>query len=141
MQCLAHGIFKIAVFCSLTTYFLSPWQPSACMDCSGKIANGEPRVGYRQEAWQFEGIMTRWLHLTCALAGAQNGIQRISQLEGWDRMGYDASKEIREVSQNSNQRTDVTQQLGPSFFFSFFLNVGAVFLLRAKRQTYCAVGT
>ena len=36
--------------------------------------------------------MTRWLHLQCALGGAQGGVQRISQLEGWDRMGYDASK-------------------------------------------------
>jgi len=47
--------------------------------------------------FRYEGIMTRWLHLACGLRGAMGGIRRISQLEGFDRIGYDASKEIREV--------------------------------------------
>jgi hypothetical protein len=66
------------------------------MHCKGAIKNGEPRVGFRQNTSQwYEGIMTRWLHLPCALGGAQGGVQRIGQLEGWDRVGYDCSAEIR----------------------------------------------
>ena len=61
------------------------------MCCQSSIANGEPRVGVREPAWRYEGIQTRWLRLPCALAGASGGVQRMSQLEGWDRMGYDAS--------------------------------------------------
>ncbi len=59
------------------------------MYCKGKIDNGEPRVGNRQESRFYEGIQTRWLHLGCALRGAEGGVQRITQLEGWDRMGYE----------------------------------------------------
>jgi hypothetical protein len=35
------------------------------------------------------------MHLSCALDGANGGIERLSQLKGWDRMGYDCSLEIR----------------------------------------------
>ena len=66
------------------------------MCCQSSIANGEPRVGVREPAWRYEGIQTRWLRLPCALAGASGGVQRMSQLEGWDRMGYDVNLEIRQ---------------------------------------------
>ena len=43
----------------------------------------------------YEGLQTRWMHLSCALDGANGGIERLSQLKGWDRMGYDCSLEVR----------------------------------------------
>jgi hypothetical protein len=43
-------------------------------------------------------MQKRWQHLSCALGGGAGGIQRITQLKGWERMGYDVSKEIREVT-------------------------------------------
>jgi hypothetical protein len=69
-------------------------KPSNCMSCQGSIKNGEVRVGNRKKAWAFEGFQTRWMHLTCALNGASGGIDRITQLGGWDRMGYDCSLEV-----------------------------------------------
>jgi poly [ADP-ribose] polymerase len=67
-------------------------KPSPCMSCKGAIKNGEPRVGNRQESLFYEGIQTRWMHLSCA----KHHVSRISQLEGWDRMGYDVNFEIRQ---------------------------------------------
>jgi hypothetical protein len=66
------------------------------MLCKGKISNGEPRVGNRMESQFYEGIQTRWMHLTCALKTRK--VTRITQLEGWDRMGYDVNLEIRECT-------------------------------------------
>ena len=40
-------------------------KPSPCMHCYGKIANGEPRVGNREQAWQFEGIMSKSIFPSC----------------------------------------------------------------------------
>ena len=40
-------------------------KPSPCMHCYGKIANGEPRVGNREQAWQFEGIMSTSIFPSC----------------------------------------------------------------------------
>ena len=48
-------------------------------------------------------MQTRWAHIQCALRGAyswasrsHDKVERLSQLAGWDRMGYDANLEIRE---------------------------------------------
>ena len=71
-------------------------KPSACMLCQGKLKNGEPRVGNRVQSNYYEGIQTRWMHLTCALNTRQ--VKRITQLEGWDRMGYDVNLEIRQCT-------------------------------------------
>jgi len=71
-------------------------KPAPCMLCKGKISNGEPRVGNRMESQFYEGIQTRWMHLTCALKTRK--VTRITQLEGWDRMGYDVNLEIRECT-------------------------------------------
>jgi len=71
-------------------------KPAPCMLCKGKISNGEPRVGNRMESQFCEGIQTRWMHLTCALKTRK--VTRITQLEGWDRMGYDVNLEIRECT-------------------------------------------
>jgi len=62
------------------------------MSCKGAIKNGEPRVGDRQPSVFYEGMQTRWMHLSCA----KWQISRLSQLEGWDRMGYDVNFEIRQ---------------------------------------------
>jgi len=86
-NCLERGVSRIE--------YARVKKPSPCKDCGGGIANGEPRVGDRQPSQFYEGMQTRWLHLSCALEGACGGIQRISQLQGWDLMGYDASQEIR----------------------------------------------
>jgi hypothetical protein len=71
-------------------------KPSPCMNCGGSIANGEVRLGNLATSHIFEGFQCRWLHLTCAINGGCGGIKRITQLKGWDRMGYDCSLEIRE---------------------------------------------
>ena len=73
-------------------------KPSACMDCRGAIEFGAIRVGVVTEAFAWEGLQTRWLHQTCAMQGSQGGIQRLGQLQGWDRIGYDASVEIRTLT-------------------------------------------
>ena len=75
--------------------YARPKKPAPCADCRGPIVTGEPRIGFSYPSPHYEGLMTRWLHLSCALAGSQGGIQRLTQLKGWDRMGYDASLEIR----------------------------------------------
>ncbi len=64
------------------------------MTCKGAIKNGESRVGNKAESQFYEGIQTRWMHLTCAIKSRQ--LKRISQLEGLDRMGYDANFETRQ---------------------------------------------
>ena len=63
------------------------------MVCKGCIKNGEPRVGNRIESQFYEGLQTRWLHLTCALNTRK--VKKICELEGWDRMAYDVNLEIR----------------------------------------------
>jgi len=35
-----------------TVEYATAKKPSPCMYCKGAIANGEPRVGVRQQAWQ-----------------------------------------------------------------------------------------
>ena len=81
---LALGVAKIE--------YAKAKKPSPCMACKGAIKNGEPRVGNLMESPYHEGLMTRWMHLTCA----KPHIKRLSQLDGWDRMGYDANLEIRQ---------------------------------------------
>lgn len=71
-------------------------KPSDCKLCSCKIRNGEPRVGDAQPSAWYEGLQTRWLCLSCALNSRQ--VRRFSQLSGWDRMGYDCSREVRETT-------------------------------------------
>jgi hypothetical protein len=85
-----RGIAKIE-YCKVA-------KPSNCMHCQGGITFGSIRVGVVSEAFAYEGLQTRWIHQECAMAGAQGGIQRLSQMHGWDRVGYDLSKEIREAT-------------------------------------------
>lgn len=85
-----RGIAKIE-YCKVA-------KPSDCMHCGGGITFGSIRVGVVSEAFAYEGLQTRWIHHECALAGAQGGIQRLSQMHGWDRVGYDLSKEIRQMT-------------------------------------------
>ncbi len=73
-------------------------KPSDCMHCGGGITFGSIRVGVVSDAFAYEGLQTRWMHHECALNGAQGGIQRLSQMHGWDRVGYDLSKEIRQMT-------------------------------------------
>ena len=103
-----RGIAKIE-YCKVA-------KPSDCMHCGGGITFGSIRVGVVSEAFAYEGLQTRWIHHECALAGAQGGIQRLSQMHGWDRLGYDLSKEIRQITGEmltDKQETWLQQQMEP----------------------------
>lgn len=45
-----------------------------------------------------QGLQTRWLCLSCALNSRSRLVGRFSQLAGWDRMGYDCSREVRQAT-------------------------------------------
>lgn len=103
-----RGIAKIE-YCKVA-------KPSDCMHCGGGITFGSIRVGVVSDAFAYEGLQTRWIHHECALAGAQGGIQRLSQMHGWDRVGYDLSKEIRQMTGEmltDKQETWLQQQMEP----------------------------
>lgn len=103
-----RGIAKIE-YCKVA-------KPSDCMHCGGGITFGSIRVGVVSEAFAYEGLQTRWVHHECAMAGAQGGIQRLSQMHGWDRVGYDLSKMIRQMTGemlSDKQEAWLKQQMEP----------------------------
>jgi hypothetical protein len=63
----------------------------------GAIQNGQVRYGNKMPSPHYEGMMTRWMCTDCALTGHSTP-DRITDLAGWDRMGYDCNVEIRQAT-------------------------------------------
>jgi hypothetical protein len=92
---LANGEPRVGYSCARSPSPAPPTPLRAPGSLLELMSRPRPLGGRSYPSPHYEGLMTRWMKLQCAIDGANGGIQRITQLKGWDRMGYDVSLEIR----------------------------------------------